>query len=58
MLKERGNLYLEYAHIVLNEGGILQSRNLLDSEPEVQMGALYLEFMNAFEKKVYSKYSG
>ena len=58
MLKERGNLYLEYAHIVLNEGGILQSRNLLDSDPEVQMGALYLEFMNAFEKKVYSKYSG
>ena len=58
LLRSRATLYLDYAHIVLNEGGILQSRNLLDSEPELQMGALYLEFMNAFEKKVYSKYSG
>jgi shikimate kinase len=58
MLRSRANLYLDYAHIVLNESGILQSRNLLDSELEIQLGALYLEFMNAFEKRVYSKYSG
>ncbi len=58
MLKKRGELYLNYSNIVLNEGGILQSRNLLDSEPEIQLGALYLEFLKAFEKRVYSKYSG
>ena len=58
MLKVRGELYLNYSNIVLNEGGILQSRNLLDSAPEIQLGALYLEFLKAFEKRVYSKYSG
>ena len=56
MLLKRGNLYLEYSDIVLNEGGILQSRNLLDSEIELQLGALYVEFLHAFEKRVYSKY--
>ena len=58
MLKKRAELYLNYSNIVLNEGGILESRNLLDSEPEIQLGALYLELLKAFEKRVYSKYSG
>ncbi len=55
MLKKRHGLYLEYSDIVLNEGGILQSRNLLDSEPQIQLGALYIEFLSAFEKKIYFK---
>ena len=58
MLRKRGELYLNYSNIVLNEGGILESRNILDSEPEIQLGALYLELLKAFEKRVYSKYSG
>lgn len=58
MLQKRGKLYLEYSDIVLNVGGILESRNLLSCEEKIQMGALYLEFMKAFEKRVYSKYGG
>ena len=58
MLRKRGELYLNYSNIVLNEGGILEGRNILDSEPEIQLGALYLELLKAFEKRVYSKYSG
>ena len=56
ILLSRSNDYLQYADIVLNESGILESRNLLDSEIENQLGALYIEFLNAFEKKVYKKF--
>ena len=52
----RSNDYLQYADIVLNESGILESRNLLNSELEKQLGALYIEFLNAFEKKVYKRF--
>lgn len=58
MLRKRSDLYFKYAHIVLNESGILRSRNLLEEPQEIQLGALYVEFMRAFEKRVYSKYSG
>lgn len=51
----RSNEYLAFADIVLNESGILKSRNLLDAELEQQLGALYIEFLNSFEKKVYKK---
>lgn len=54
LLRSRANLYLKYSDVVLNEGGILQSRNLLEEEEQIQLGALYLEFLNAFEKRVYS----
>lgn len=57
MLLARGNLYLESADIVLNQSGILQSRNLLESDMQTQLGALYYEFINSFEKKVYAKFN-
>ena len=49
----RSEKYLQYADIVLNVSGILESRNLLDEQIEKQLGALYIEFLNSFEKKVY-----
>ena len=49
----RSEKYLQYADIVLNVSGILESRNLLDEQIEKQLGALYVEFLNSFEKKVY-----
>ncbi len=52
----RSEKYLQYADIVLNVSGILESRNLLDEKIEKQLGALYIEFLNAFEKKVYKKF--
>ena len=49
----RSEKYLQYADIVLNVSGILESRNLLNEKIEKQLGALYIEFLNSFEKKVY-----
>ena len=56
MFLSRSESYLKYADIVLNVSGILESRNLLEEKLEKQLGALYIEFLNAFEKKVYKKF--
>ena len=56
MQSERSQLYLKYAQIVLNVSGILESRNLLQSELSDQLGALYIELLLALEQRVHKKF--
>lgn len=54
--RKRQNLYLKYSQIVLDESGILTSRNLLQGELSDQLGALQLELFLALEKRVRKKF--
>ena len=56
MQLERSHLYLKYSQIVLNVSGILESRNLLQSELSDQLGALYIELLLALEQRVHKKF--
>lgn len=54
--RRRSPLYLKYSQIVLNVSGVLESRNLLSSDIEDQLGALYIELLLALEKRVHKKF--
>lgn len=54
--RKRSPLYLQYAQIILNVSGVLESRNLQDSDLDEQLGALYIELLLALEKRVHKKF--
>lgn len=55
MLGERAELYEKYSDVTLYESKILSSRNILQEDLNVQLGAMYLELVLKLEKKVYAK---
>lgn len=55
MHQRRKGLYLGYADIILDPVGIEQSRNLTKSPLADRLGALYVELVSAFERKIYTK---
>lgn len=54
--QERQRLYVKYSQITLDVSGILNSRNLLDSEITDQLGALQYELFLALDKRVHKEF--